>query len=220
MTQLHYRAFPTQGLRTEMAAALQAGSADLDVRERAVRDAERRVAAQQVGATPRERVCVSVCVCACALVWGKTRLLHSSFLGGVQCSSLASCASSAAVTRNTHTPPAQAELLTLQQSAAGLAAREADITASRERLDAAAAALAREQHSLARERAQLQVRLRQSWHALRCVGLCTLCAAFIHCAHCVHCVLHSYQHTLMGCHDARILVDGLAATHWLCRITN
>ncbi len=38
-----------QALRVEMAAALAAGSADLESRERAVREAEKRVVEQQVG---------------------------------------------------------------------------------------------------------------------------------------------------------------------------
>lgn len=38
-----------QGLRLEMGAALAAGHADLEGREAAVKDAERRLAVQQVG---------------------------------------------------------------------------------------------------------------------------------------------------------------------------
>jgi hypothetical protein len=43
-----------QGLRVEMGAALAAGHADLEGREAAVKEAERRLAAQQVGRGDRQ----------------------------------------------------------------------------------------------------------------------------------------------------------------------
>jgi hypothetical protein len=53
-----------QGLRLEMGAALAAGHADLEGREAAVKDAERRLAVQQVGS----KTCsISPCICTVAV---------------------------------------------------------------------------------------------------------------------------------------------------------